>query len=401
MEITKRIFDEQPMLGEIDTEILRTKPVKEGVLVCLSQTIFFPRGGGQPCEAGTLGEEAVLDVFEEEGTIWHLVKKLPCETPLKCRISLEQRHDHMQQHSAQHLLSAVIDQLCGVPTVIARIEKESSHIELAAPLTEEQLMAVMKKAREITRAALPFCCTYHTPEEAAKRTVRGKITPHERIRLVEIEGFDCNACGGTHCADTADTAPIRLIGSKMVRGGYRLYFVAGARAEEYEAMADLRVLRLGTLAGTETPAETEEKICRAFRRAEELEEECRILKEKALAAEGQLLWAEARPAAHGRFIFAACEERETKELKALCDRLTAEEAVFAALTCRQGDQLTLLMAQQKNLTAADLGRRMKDFLAKHNGKGGGSKIAAQGMIPYTAEAAEDFRALAEQIAAGE
>lgn len=226
--------------------------------------------------------------------------------------------------------------------------------------------------------------------------VRGKITPHERIRLVEIEGFDRNACGGTHCADTSQIGPVRWTGSKMVRGAYRLYFRAGGRAVRDAEEKDLRQLRLGALLDCETGDACEQKIIALHSRAAQLEENCLRLRQQLIAAQEEALLRQMQ--ANGA---AACycrlEGWETKDAKALCDRLTKQHAVLIALALAQGEDLSVIVAQHKGMDRVHPGKLLKDFFAQYGGKGGGSVALAQGMVPRTPEAEQAFEELAGQM----
>ena len=396
--MTERIFDDAPLLGQLTANITSLEPCPQGFRVTLDQTIFFPRGGGQPCEAGSIDGCPVTDVYEEEGQIFHILCQQPAHRQgVECRIDLEGRRDHMQQHSGQHVISAAAQQLFDNPTLIARIEEETSHIEFAQPMTEEQLAALQLRVDEVVAQRLPIRCTYHTPEEAARLPVRGKITPHERIRLVDIEGFDLNACGGTHCPDTGMIGPVRWTGSKMVRGAFRLYFRAGQRALADSLEKDLRQLRLGALLEVESGPEAEENITALHTRAAFLEEEVRRLRQQLLEAEGDALVHRARPTAGGVAAYRLLEGWNNKEIKALCDRLTKEHPILLFLACRQGEDLSLMVCQPKQMKGFHPGQQMKEFFASHGGRGGGSALLAQGMVPYSPQALADFEALAHSV----
>lgn len=395
--MTQRIFDDAPFQGTLTADILELTPCAQGFCAVLDKTIFFPRGGGQPCESGTIGGSPVLDVYEEEGRILHILAERPAALQgVECRIDLAQRLDHAQQHTGQHVISAVAQQMFDNPTLIARIEGGTSHIELRDPLSEEQLAALQRRVAQVVAQALPIRCTYYTPEEAARMEVRGKITPHERIRLVEIQGFDRNACGGTHCADTSQIGPVRWTGSKMVRGAFRLYFRAGGRAVLDAEEKDLRQLRLGGLLDCETGSECEQKIFALHSRAAQLEEDCLRLRQQLVAAQGEALLQQMQ-ATGASACYRQLEGWETKDAKALCDSLTKQHPVLVALALGQGENLSVIVAQHKGMDRVHPGKLLKDFFTRHGGKGGGSAALAQGMVPRTPEAEQAFAELARQM----
>lgn len=394
--MTIRLFDDAPGLFQARAQVLSCTPCDGGFAVRLDQTIFFPRGGGQPCDAGDIGGVTVSDTYDEQGEIVHILSRPVCGE-VELHIDGERRLELMRHHLGQHILSSVIDQTFGVPTIIARIEDAGPHIELQSPLTDAQLMTAQELTQQVIDRDLPVYAAYYSPEEAAKLPVRGRITPHEHIRLVSIEGFDLNACGGTHCPDTGMIGPVRWTGSKMVRGAFRLYFRAGQRALADSLEKDLRQLRLGALLEVESGPEAEEKITALHTRAAFLEEEVRRLRQQLLEAEGDALVHRARPTAGGVAAYRLLEGWNNKEIKALCDRLTKEHPILLFLACRQGEDLSLMVCQPKQMKGFHPGQQMKEFFASHGGRGGGSALLAQGMVPYSPQALADFEALAHSV----
>ena len=150
--MTRRLFDDEPTLFDVQAQVLSCTPCDGGFAAVLNQTVFFPRGGGQPCESGTLGGLPVRDVYEENGQILHIVPA-PVGGEVALHIDGGQRLEHMRHHLGQHILSAVIEQTFGISTVIARIEEAGPHIELTGALNDEQLVQAQEFARqEIGRA---------------------------------------------------------------------------------------------------------------------------------------------------------------------------------------------------------------------------------------------------------
>lgn len=398
--MTERLFDDAPLLGRITANITSLTPCKQGFLALLDRTIFFPRGGGQPCDGGTIGGAQVLDVYEQEGQIFHLLDRQPDQTrQADCRICLENRLDHMQHHTGQHIISAAAWQLFRNPTLIARIEQPACHIEFANPMDEEQLRQLWLRANQIVSQALPVSCRYYTPDQAAAMEVRGKITPHERIRLVEIQGFDLNACGGSHCPDTSLVGQLRWYGTKQVRGAFRLYFLAGSRAARHGLDQDLQGLRLGRLAQQESPEQTEQAISQLFHRAPQLEQDNARLRRQLLEALEQTLLTEARQRPEAPAVYRLLEDWDIRDARTLCENLTRRQPVLVMLALRHQGKLTLLAAQKKGMDKLKLNQWLQPFLVEWGGKGGGSSVMAQGAVEDSPQALEAFQGLAGRMAA--
>lgn len=397
--MTERIFDDAPLLGRITANILRLTPCPQGFCALLDRTIFFPRGGGQPCDGGTVGGAPVLDVYEQDGEILHILAREPDRLEgVFCEIRLENRLDHMQHHTGQHIVSAAAWQLFENPTLIARIEEPACHIEFARPMDDGQLALLWQRSNQIVEQALPVRCRYMTPAQAAAMEVRGKITPHPRIRLTEIQGFDRNACGGSHCPDTSMVGALRWVGSKEVRGAFRLYFLAGGRAARRSLDQDLQTLALGRLTQTENPADSLRKTEELCRRVPQLEQEAARLRRQLLEAMEESLLAEALAKPEAPAVYRLLEDWEPREAKALCENLTRRHPLLILLALRRQGMLTVMACQRKGMDKLRLNQWLQPFLAEHGGKGGGSPVSAQGSVPDTPQAQEDFALLARRMA---
>ena len=147
--MTKRIFDDAPLQGGLLAHVQQCRPQGKEFCLILDQTIFFPRGGGQKCDEGTIGGIPVLDVYEEAGEIRHILPQAPEGDEVLCRIDLCTRLSHMQHHTAQHLISAAAWQMFQNPTIIARMEDPWGHIEFQRPMEDEELLALLRRVEEI------------------------------------------------------------------------------------------------------------------------------------------------------------------------------------------------------------------------------------------------------------
>jgi alanyl-tRNA synthetase len=257
--------------------------------VSLDRTAFYPAGGGQPWDTGmlvaTAKSGAVLEIVverveeDELGEVWHFVRKpLPEGTEIVGRVDAERRMDHAQQHSGQHLLSAVFLSELGAKTVSFHLGAESVTIDLAVEtLSEEELVRVELAANRLVyenRAMAPMLVER---EEAEAMLARGELRklPERagRMRIVEMQGVEFNACGGTHVASTGAIGGILLRRTEKVKQGQRVEFCCGLRAvkaahADYERLTGVaKTLSVGT---KDVPGRVEKLLQDAKTAAKEL-----------------------------------------------------------------------------------------------------------------------------------
>ena len=214
--------------------------------IALDRSAFYPTSGGQPFDIGNLTAtsrngavlEVPIDEVEEDetGVVWHLTSKpLVAGTPVNAAIDWDRRLDHMQQHSGQHLLSALFSRELDAHTVSFHLGEESSTIDLnTASVAHASLTRIERLANRIIAEDRLFSARTVSSEEAKSLLASGKLRKlPERagdIRLIEIDGIDLNACGGTHVRSTGQIGGLVLRSTEKVRGGVRVEFVCGLRA---------------------------------------------------------------------------------------------------------------------------------------------------------------------------
>jgi len=200
----------------------------------LADTLFYPEGGGQPADHGRLGDAEVLDVQKRGEEIRHFLSHPVAEGSIQLELDWPRRWDHMQQHTGQHVLTAVALRDFGWRTTAFHLGTEWSDIELDVPnLDRDDLDRLEEAVAKEIRAARPVI--YRTAEvgDFERLGVRSRLLPdgfEGAVRLVDIEGLDLNTCGGTHCRSTAEIGLLSLLGTEPMRGGTRVFFVAAVVA---------------------------------------------------------------------------------------------------------------------------------------------------------------------------
>lgn len=247
-------FERTPYVSEIQVQVLETGTEAGRDWAVLDDTVLYPGGGGQPPDQGRLGDARVTDVARVGGAIRHYLDRPTHTGRLRLFLDWERRFDHMQQHTAQHVITAVALDRFHWETTSFHLGAAVSDIELDVPsLSAEDLGVLERKVMEVVRAALPVRARRGSFEEYVRLDVRGRGLPdhHEGdVRLVEIQGVDVTTCGGTHLSSTAEIEAVKLLGSEPMRGGTRLHWVAGGRVRERLGEHEERNRALRGIVGT-------------------------------------------------------------------------------------------------------------------------------------------------------
>ena len=232
--MTEKCYYEAPYQKEFDAEVLRCEKGKKGWDVVLDKTVFYPEGGGQPCDLGTLGGVQVLDVHERGGEIVHT-----CAAPLEPgdtvhgAIDWARRFDLMQQHSGEHLVSGLVHAAYGYDNVGFHMGQDSITIDFNGYIDEEGLRQIERKANEAVYANLETEISYPDRETLSTLPYRSKKELEGQVRLVRFPGVDLCACCGTHVARTGEIGLIRLFSCVRFREGVRIEMLCGRRCFDY------------------------------------------------------------------------------------------------------------------------------------------------------------------------
>lgn len=228
---TKKLYYVNSHLSQFFGRVLCCQPCDRGFEVILDQTAFYPEGGGQAADTGTLGTVRVLDVRERGGAIVHL-----CDGPVTVGQTLEGtidynlRFDRMQQHSGEHIVSGLINRRWGFHNTGFHMGTESTTIDFDGVIPAEALPELERLANEAVWQDLEVNCSVPAPEVLPTIPYRSKRALPWPVRIVEIPGYDICACCGTHVARTGEIGIIKLLSVIPFRGGVRMEMACGNRA---------------------------------------------------------------------------------------------------------------------------------------------------------------------------
>ena len=377
---TELAYLADPFQLEFDAEIVGRVVLPDGRAgVILPKTFFFPTGGGQEHDTGTLGDARVTDVLvDDAGTVVHVVDREVQRAHVRATIDRARRLAFMQHHSAQHLLSHALDDTLKLETVSANINLDTpSTIDLAIGARGDvDLTPGENRANALIYEDRPIKSYFISDDQIPMIPFRRPPKVSGQIRVVEIEGMDYSACGGTHCTRTGMLGVIKILKTERRAEKLRVYFVAGQRAFEYFQNLHSIVTQVARQFDTnpETIGEAVEKQREALRAAQrELEE----LKVERVTLEARRLAAGAPVFDSIRLVTASFRERAPQELRALAVLLQNEPGVVAVLASYDGAKLSLVVACARD-TGVSANQLIRKQLAEIGGRGGGDAQLAQG-----------------------
>ncbi len=371
------LYYNDSFLREWTTTIVERKEQDEQYFVRLAETAFYPHGGGQPCDTGVINDIAVLDVVKEEEVIWHQVERLPIEDQADCQLNWERRFDHMQHHTGQHLLSATALQLFDAPTLSFHLGQDMVTIDIDRSSFSDAEMTTLEQAvNQRIYNNLAVTSYFVNAEQLAQLPIvkMPKVTEH--IRIVEIEGVEYNACGGTHVAQTGQIGIIKLFKAEKQKGSIRLYFKCGARAlQDYNNSLDI----LNTLAVKFNTGRKD--ILERFGKWEEDQQQLKTELEQLRKANDIHEAKQLSSQIQNQQLTHMFEHKTLPDLQRIAANLMAEQPLTVLLATLSEYKVFLAQNGHPQLKC---GAFFKEHLSTFNGKGGGSDLSAQ--ATFTSEA---------------
>lgn len=375
--MTERLYYNDSFLTSFDAQVVEA--ADGGLRVYLDRTAFYPTSGGQPFDLGTLGGVAVTGVVDEDRRIAHLLAAPLAEgLTVAGEVNWARRHDHMQQHTGQHLLSAVLQESLGFPTLSFHLGKESSTIDVGSPsLSAAQVSAAERRANEVVWENRPVTVSY---EDAAEVKDLRKASEREgTLRIVSIAELDRSACGGTHVPSTGAIGAIQIRRLDKIRGNVRIEFVCGRRAmtaarRDYEALSEIA-------RGFSAPLEEAGALVKSqMERLAESEKARKKLAMDVAGYEGRQLFASTQPGEGGmrRLVRRIAKGAIDDDLRVTAQAFAgAGKAAFLVLI---EEPAAVLLAASKD-SGVNSGELLKALLAANGGRGGGNAQIAQGTLP--------------------
>lgn len=382
--MTERLYYADAYYTSFDAQVVECLTLNDAPAVVLDRSAFYPTGGGQPHDTGTLNHIAVVDVVEqvENQALIHILASDGPENPLRPgdqvqgEITWTRRFDHMQQHTGQHVLSQAFVQVAQADTLSFHLGDAYSTIDLGyATLSEDSITRAEALANQIIFEDRPVLARFLEPDEAAALPLRKMPPARETIRVVQVDDFDWSACGGTHVKRTGEIGLVKVVRSERRGTETRITFLCGQRALAHYHMLNAltRDLALNLSIGVEELPEAIERLNSEARTARRERDRLRELlldyEAAALTTSAQLVG----PVSLVRKVF---EMREMEEVRRLATRITNQPGHVVLLGVK-GKKAQLIFARSADLSY-DMRPLLRGACGLIGGGGGGGPELAQG-----------------------
>lgn len=399
---TRRLYYDDSYQRDFSAQVLSCEPEIHGIRTMWSAvldcTALYPESGGQPHDLGKLGEANVVEVRDDGEDILHIVdRELPLGSVAGC-VDWARRFDHMQQHTGQHLLSAMFQERYGRPTVSFHLGADVCTIDLRGPEpTPEILEGAERASNQIISEDRPITVRYGTAEQFAELGVRKEVQRVGILRATEIEGADLQPCGGTHVRDTAQIGIILVRRCTKMRQDWRVEFVCGRRAARV-ARHEFQLLHRAAEALGCAPEDVPASLQRTLGERDAHFKNARSLLQRLAESDAAAVLRAAPAGEKGVRVIARVfgEETQPEYLNSFATQLAKAEKTVALLgrsVCGH-----LIFAQHSS-AGKDVNALLKQVLAEIPGKGGGTRDFARGKLADATQAGKAVAA-AERLVHG-
>lgn len=376
----EKLYYDDPYLRDFTAEIVNIEEHLGKFRVTLDKTAFFPGGGGQSCDTGMIGDHKVIDVYEENDIVYHIVEKKPIKIHnVKCKIDSERRTDGMCQHLGQHVLSGCFFNLFNANTSAIHLGADISTVDIYGVLTEEQIRAAERLANKVIGDALKVESFIPTKSELKKLTLRRALpNTKEDIRIVKIgDDFDINACCGLHPKSTLDLRLIKIKKFEKHKEGTRIEFLSGNRAIEDSYKKDeFQNSICKYLNCNENEAVNGIKnLNNNLKEANEINKSLNITLANYQVKE---LIDNAETVGEFKIIKSIFDNENLKYINNLTSKLVETPNTVTLMAVKSEDKVNLIFACTKGIKEIKVNEVLKDAISLIDGKGGGSPFMAQG-----------------------
>ena len=380
--MTKKLYYTDSYKTTFTEKIVSKTKYFDKFAIILEETYFYPTTGGQEHDIGTINGVDVIDVVEYNDQILHLTQKEISGDIAECNINWKRRFDFMQQHTGQHILSESIFKVAGYNTISSHLGEESSTIDLNCNnISQKEIAEFEVYANNIIYQNLDVKIHFISDNEVDKYPLRKPPKFTGLLRIIEIDGFDFSACGGTHVKKTGEVGLIKIIKSEKIKGNAtRLEFLCGQRAlNDYQWKHFLFADISSTLSSTEK--EIPEKVRKLINENKSLNKQIDIYKEQLLQIEAEKLINDAIIEKDTKIIKKVFHNRDFSDLKIIAQKIISNEG-YIVLLGNINSNSNILFAR-----SADVSINMVQLFNSISGlidaKGGGKPDFVQAGLKYS------------------
>jgi alanyl-tRNA synthetase len=376
-----RLFYQDSYIKSFTSEVVtKGKDKDDNDYIVLEQTAFYPTGGGQPHDIGTIENIKVLNVEEVEGEIRHYLENELDDgiSSVQGVIDWERRFDHMQQHAGQHILSAAFEQLFGYKTIGFHLGNDTITIDLETEiLLESEALLVEELANQIIVENRLIETKWVTEEELVNYNLRKETSVKEDIRLVIIPNFDYNGCGGTHPRATGEVQAIKILGWERQKKKVRVEFVCGNRVLKQLNQKNKVLMELTKLLNA-PEKDMQQAVIRLIENSKNTQKDLEQSREELLHYEARSLAEMSKNEAGYKIISEVFQNRSIQDLQKLARMILTEDEESIVILVSENDNRIQLVCARGTLENISMKKLIGTALSPINGKGGGSDSFAQG-----------------------
>lgn len=378
--MTEKLFYQDSHRSTFTAIVQEVRPSGNGYEIILDRTAFFPEGGGQSSDTGSLGGVSVSDVQEIDGKIIHYTDGPLVEgTEVEGCIDWTERFSKMQQHTGEHIVSGLIHKIYGYHNVGFHLGTDSVTLDFNGVVPKEKLHEIEQLANEAVAKNLPVQVLYPTDEELSKISYRSKIEIEGQVRIVVIDGYDVCACCAPHVKQTGEIGLIKLVGMQNYKGGVRISMLCGFRALEdyYQKEKNNREIAV-MLSAKEYETAVE---------VERLQEELAMKKAKIAELERKFLEQKVETLDISSAIVCLFEETDPVMTRELVNLLLKKGAKMAAVFSGNEREGYRYVLGSRSLDVRKNGKLLNEAF---HGRGGGKPEMVQGTVQGKREEIEAF-----------
>ncbi|MBR3868821.1 MAG: hypothetical protein IKM66_05845 [Clostridia bacterium] len=383
--MTERLFEKDAYCRNFSADVLSCEEKDSFYYIVLDKTAFFPEGGGQAPDKGTINGESVLDVQEKDGIIYHKTEKaFETGEKVQCELDWDLRFSRMQSHAGEHIVSGVVHSLFGYDNVGFHMSEKTMTVDFSGPLTVEDIAKVELESNKAIYKNAPITASYPTKEELVETDYRSKIEPRDGIRLITIEGIDCCACCAPHPAFTGEIGVIKIIDFCPHKKGTRIEMVAGINA-----FLDYTALHTSVKSVMNLLSAKRDSISLSV---EKLQETANNLKSENGKMSRKLALASLNPITVNGCAYAISENMSYDDLRECANNLIQNGTRKCILLSETEDSNYIYVVS----SAENDVRTIVNILnSTFNGKGGGKDNYAQGKLSASSD--KEFTSIVEEI----
>lgn len=374
----EKSYEKDPYKKKFKADLNSIEKKNNKYHVILDQTYFYPEGGGQPSDKGKINGIDVNYVYKENGKVIHILNDKPVkEKDLTCEINWGRKYDFMQQHTGQHLLSAVFKNKYNLNTVGFNLSEDSLRIDLDKQISKEKIKEVEEIVNDYIYENIEISTLYPEKEALNKFNLRKEPSVENNIRVIKIGDIDYSPCGGTHLRNTGELGIIKITSIENYKGGLRISFVCGKRALEDYSFKNNIITELKDILSI-PPLNLIKEVKRYISELKKCEDKISELNKKLLEYQAEDLKNSAEVINGIKVITKHFKDKTYNNVQLLSEILCNDNNIVCILGQTDDNTARLLLSRSEEINNINMNDIIDQLLELIEGRGGGNQLKAQG-----------------------